>query len=96
MEEKQMQSNERIRRSESKKHNYDVLSMGLFLVLGILVGFSVKTEASKRVTMGFGDYLLSQRDAGAYDINAIQKDLLAKGEVGGLASPQAAGSSCGQ
>lgn len=79
-----------------KKENQKRLEMVLLLVLGILVGFSVKTEAAKRITMGSGDYLLSQKDTGSYDINAIQKDLLAKGEVSDITNTQATGGSCGQ
>ena len=70
--------------------------MVLLLVLGILVGFSVKTEAAKRITMGANDYMVSQKDMTAYDINLIQKDLLAKGEAGSVATPQAAGGLCSQ
>ncbi|MDD5083426.1 MAG: hypothetical protein PHT88_00625 [Candidatus Moranbacteria bacterium] len=78
------------------KRNYRTLELALLLVLGILVGFSVKTEAAKRITMGSSDYLLSQKDAGAYDLNAMQKELSAKGDSAGLASPQPTGGSCSQ
>lgn len=72
------------------------LEIALLLVLGILVGFAAKTQASHRITMGSSDYLLTQKDAGAYDINAIQKELLAKGETSSIAGPQPTGGSCGQ
>jgi hypothetical protein len=73
------------------------IEIALLLVMGILVGFSVKTEAAKRITIGYGDYLLSQKDASAYDINAIQKNLLAKGTGDTKeSSPQTVGGgSCG-
>lgn len=68
----------------------------LLLILGTLVGFSAKTEASKRITMGSDDYLLSQRDVRAYDLNTMQKNLIANGDGASMASPQVAGGSCGQ
>lgn len=79
-----------------EKPHQKKLEIALLLVLGILVGFAAKTEASQRITMGSGDYLLSQKDARAYDINAIQKELLAKGETSSIAGPQPTGGSCGQ
>ncbi len=82
----------RIRKRPSQKG----FEMVLLLVLGILVGFSVKTEAAKRITMGANDYMVTQRDVNAYDLNQVQKDLLAKGETGSVATPQAAGGLCSQ
>jgi hypothetical protein len=86
-------SSDLIRTKKSGNRKFEI---ALLLVLGMLVGFSVKTEASKKITMGSGDYLLSQKDASSYDLNAIQKDLTARGESAGVASPKAAGGSCGQ
>lgn len=68
----------------------------LLMVLGALVGFSVKTEAVKKITMGADDYLLSQQDRYAYDLNAMQRDLLAKGDGASIAGPQMTGGSCEQ
>lgn len=84
--------------SKVKKPGNKKFEMVLLLVLGVLVGFSAKTEAAKRITMGSSDYLLSQKDAGAYDLNAIQKNLTAKGDGAGasIAGPQMQGGSCGQ
>lgn len=96
IEEEKIESAASEPKPKPKKENQRRLEMVLLLVLGILVGFSVKTEAAKRITMGSGDYLLSQKDAGAYDINAIQKDLLARGEVSDITNAQATGGSCGQ
>lgn len=81
---------------QTKNLSRKKFEVGLLLVLGLLVGFSMKTEATKRITIGSGDYLLSQKDMNAYDLNAIQKNLTAKGDSVGLASPQAAGGTCGQ
>ena len=79
----------------AKKRDSKTLEMVLLLVLGILVGFSAKTEAAKRITMGSDDYLLSQQVSGIYDLNAVQRDVIAKGDAGTIAGPQAAGGSCG-
>ena len=51
----------------------------LFLVLGILVGISLKTEAAKKLTIGYNDYKMKimKQD---YDINKLQKDLIKKNQ----------------
>ncbi len=49
----------------------------LFFILGILLGVALKTEAVKIVTMGYNDYkmkIMSQD----FDVNKLQKDMLAK------------------
>ena len=79
-----------------KRPSQKGFEMALLLVLGVLIGFSVKTEATKRITMGANDYMVTQRDVNAYDLNQVQKDLLAKGEAGSVATPQAAGGLCSQ
>ena len=43
-------------------------------VFGILLGFVVKTEAAKRLTVGFEDYKLGQYGQ-FYDINQLQKNV---------------------
>lgn len=78
---------------KKRTHRFEI---ALLLILGMLVGFSVKTEAAKRITMGSSDYLLTQKDVNAYDLNKIQKDLVASGEGSSIAPPQATGGSCGQ
>lgn len=53
------------------------IELALFLILGILLGVALKTEAAKRITMGYNDYkmkIMSQD----YNIEKIQKDVLAK------------------
>ena len=42
------------------KINEKTINYLLILILGFLVGVAVKTEAKKRVTIGFGDYLVSE------------------------------------
>ena len=60
---------------KGKKDYYTELA--LFLILGILLGIAIKTEAAKRVTIGYNDYkmkIMSQD----FDISKMQKDMLAK------------------
>jgi hypothetical protein len=72
--------------------------LSLLLVFGILLGFALKTEASKRITLGANDYLLVQnKNGGVYDLDAVQKEIITKGSDSGTASSlQQAGGSCGQ
>lgn len=42
------------------KVNEKTINYLLIFILGFLVGVAVKTEAKKRVTIGYGDYLVSQ------------------------------------
>lgn len=49
----------------------------LFLILGVLIGIVVKTEANKRVTIGFNDYKM-KIGAAQYSINKLQADFLNK------------------
>ena len=55
-----------------KKNIY--LELALFLILGFLLGIVIKTEASKRITIGFNDYQIGAYGP-AYDINQLQKDI---------------------
>lgn len=50
------------------------IELVLFFILGILIGIAVKTEASKKITIGFNDYKMKimKQD---YDINKLQTDL---------------------
>jgi len=60
---------------EYKKKRKDVIvELSLFLILGILLGVTIKTEAAKRITIGFNDYKLAHARQ-AYDITAMQKEL---------------------
>lgn len=71
--------------SVEQKRN-PMVRMVLLFILGILLGVVVKTEASKNITMGYSDYKVTSRDLAAYDINAIQRDLAAKGADPSIAS----------
>lgn len=45
--------------SKKKIINEKTVNFLLILILGFLVGVAVKTEAKKRVTIGYGDYLVA-------------------------------------
>jgi hypothetical protein len=77
--------------------NWGRKELVLLFVLGALVGFMFKTVAYASVTMGFQDYTVAQKGASAYDLNALQKELVAKGESS-VAAPRALGGGgvCGQ
>jgi len=60
--------------SEKKRKRELIFELALFFVLGILIGITVKTEAAKRVTIGFSDYKITAGKT-AYDIESIKKDL---------------------
>ena len=46
----------------------------MVLVLGFLIGIALKTEALKRVTIGYNDYLMKSKSQ-SYNINQMQVDL---------------------
>ena len=48
--------------------------MILLAIFGILLGFVIKTEAAKKITVGFEDYKLLGVEK-LYDINDLQKGL---------------------
>jgi len=46
------------------KINERTVNYLLILILGFLVGVAVKTEAKKKVTIGYNDYLVSEMKQG--------------------------------
>ena len=46
----------------------------MIFILGFLIGIAFKTEALKRVTIGYNDYLMKIKSQ-SYDINQMQIDL---------------------
>jgi len=46
------------------KINEKTINYLLIFILGFLVGVAVKTEAKKRITIGYGDYLVSEMKQG--------------------------------
>lgn len=53
------------------------IEIALIFVLGILIGIAVKTEAVKRITMGYNDYKI-KIEADRYSISQLEKDLIKK------------------
>jgi hypothetical protein len=53
------------------------IEIALIFVLGILIGIAVKTEAVKRITMGYNDYQIKIEE-GRYSISQLEKDLIKK------------------
>jgi hypothetical protein len=51
-----------------------IFEMVLFLVLGILLGITIKTEATKRITIGFNDYKIAN-GKNDYNIEDIKNNL---------------------
>lgn len=61
-----------------KKRKTDFyVELALFCILGILIGIAVKTEADKRITIGFNDYKMKimKQD---YDVNGLQMSIAQK------------------
>lgn len=63
--------------SKKKKVNVELI---LFLILGFLLGVVVKTEAGKRITVGFEDYKIAALQRG-YDLNQVQKNVAEKAKA---------------
>lgn len=59
-----------------RKWNF-YFELALFFILGILVGVAFKTEASKKITIGFDDNKM-QSVREDYNINQLQADLIKK------------------
>jgi hypothetical protein len=67
-----------IKATKRKRKKTDLyVELVLFLVLGILIGITLKTEAEKRITIGYNDYQMSINKQD-YDINKLQSDLIKK------------------
>ena len=58
---------------KGKKNDY--FELALFLILGFLLGIVIKTEAAKRITIGFNDYLINLNQS-VYHLNDLQKKLV--------------------
>jgi hypothetical protein len=62
------------------------LELALFLILGFLLGVVVKTEAVKRITIGFNDSSIpSQRQA--YDFEKIKEEIAEQNAAAEQAAP---------
>jgi len=53
------------------------IEKALILILGILIGIAVKTEALEKITIGFDDYLMSYHEQ-SYDLNKMQDEQIEK------------------
>lgn len=65
---------------EKKKKREALFELALFFVLGVLLGITIKTEAVKRITMGFNDYQISSPQ-NKYDLENIKKEIEAKEQI---------------
>jgi len=63
--------------TEQEKHKGIFSEKILFFILAILIGMAVKTEAVKKITIGFDDYLMKfeRRD---FDLNRMQDEQIQK------------------
>ncbi len=59
---------------EKKKRREAIFELALFLILGILLGITIKTEAVKKITIGFNDYQINTK-VQRYDVSAMKKEL---------------------
>ncbi|HOW60413.1 MAG TPA: hypothetical protein P5548_02300 [Candidatus Moranbacteria bacterium] len=51
-----------------------IFEMLLFFILGILIGITIKTEAVKKITIGFSDYKIASGKS-SYDIESMKRNL---------------------
>ena len=65
----------RIKDLEKKKKKDLIFELALFFVLGILVGITIKTEAVKKITIGFNDYQIPPK-VERYDVAKLKDDLI--------------------
>lgn len=74
---------------KKKKKTDFYIELVLFFILGILIGIAVKTEADKKITIGFNDYKMKimKQD---YDINKLQADLSKQSQDAASAGDQEA------
>ena len=68
--------------------------LGLFIV-AIALGISVKTQSAPRLTIGFQDYTVTHNPA-RYDLNEIERQVIAKGPAANKPAGLPIGGSCGQ
>lgn len=74
--EAEIEKTEKIEEEKNKKMDV-YIEFALIFILGILIGIAVKTEANKRVTIGFDDYQmkLTKQD---FNINKLQFEVARK------------------
>lgn len=64
---------------DAEKSRYDnpYVEKALILILGILIGIAVKTEALEKITIGFDDYLMKFYEQ-SYDLNKMEDEQIKK------------------
>lgn len=60
---------------EKKKKKDLIFELTLFFILGALIGITIKTEAVKRITIGFNDYQIPAKVA-RYDLFELKRNLV--------------------
>jgi hypothetical protein len=65
------------------------IELVLFFILGILIGITLKTEANKRITIGYNDYQMGIKKSD-YNINSLQVDLAKKSAEESSRQPESA------
>jgi len=53
------------------------IEKALILILGILIGIAIKTEAVEKITIGFDDYLMISHEQ-SYNLNKMQNEQIQK------------------
>lgn len=72
--------------SEIRRKSDIAFELVLIFILGFLLGVTIKTEAAKRVTIGFNDYKIEQVKQ-SYDFAAIKEGLKKAQEKAQQAAP---------
>lgn len=78
-----------LEKEDSEKKNKSEFRSRLMLVfvLGFLIGIAIKTEALKKITIGYDDYLMKIKSQ-SYDINGIQTKLQSERDIAAQAQDQ--------
>ena len=63
--------------NEKQERSNPYIEKALILILGILIGIAVKTEAVKKITIGFDDYLMISHEQ-SYNLNEMQNEQIQK------------------
>ncbi|NTV40825.1 MAG: hypothetical protein HGA61_00950 [Candidatus Moranbacteria bacterium] len=72
----------------AKKRKRDLIfELSLFFILGILIGITIKTEAVKKITIGFNDYQIPVK-VDRYDVSQLKRNLLQQAAIEQAAQEQ--------